>query len=225
MSKKVLDYKKEHKDLYMPKDKPMLIVIPSINFIMCDGTGDPNDNSDFQQAIGLLYGLSFTIKMSKMKGNQAEGYFEYVVPPLEGLWWIDEGGFSLEVRDNWKWTLMIRQPEFVNEDVFKWACSELIKKKREMPIEKVRFEPSPPGAEPANAANLFESGYNAISGSSIVLMARYFNGAVDVFAIWCALLGLGGHAIMSPARIGYLSSPMNAVPQPSNTKNISSLTR
>jgi hypothetical protein len=140
MNKKVLDYKKEYKDLYMPKDKPTLIVVPSINFFMCDGTGDPNDNSDFQQAIGLLYGLSFTIKMSKMKGNQAEGYFEYVVPPLEGLWWIDEGGFSLEVRDNWKWTLMIRQPEFVNEDVFKWACSELIKKKREMPIEKARFE-------------------------------------------------------------------------------------
>jgi hypothetical protein len=140
MNKKVLDYKKEYKNLYMPKDKPTLIVVPSANFIMCDGTGDPNDNSDFQQAIGLLYGLSFTIKMSKMKGNQAEGYFEYVVPPLEGLWWIDKGGFSLEVRDNWKWTLMIRQPEFVNEDVFKWACIELIKKKHEMPIEKVRFE-------------------------------------------------------------------------------------
>ena len=139
-NKKVLDYKKEFKDLYMPKDKPLLIMIPSMNFIMCDGTGDPNDNSDFQQAINLLYGLSFTIKMSKMKGNQPEGYFEYVVPPLEGLWWIDEGGFSFDVRDNWKWTLMIRQPEFVNKEVFKWACSELIKKKGEIPIEKVRFE-------------------------------------------------------------------------------------
>ena len=65
MNKKILDYKKEYKDLYMPKDKPTLIVVPSMNFIMCDGTGDPHDNSDFQQAIGLLYGLSFTIKMSK----------------------------------------------------------------------------------------------------------------------------------------------------------------
>jgi hypothetical protein len=139
-SKKVLDYKKEFRDFCMPKDKPLLIMIPSMNFIMCDGTGDPNDNSDFQQAINLLYGLSFTIKMSKMKGNQPEGYFEYVVPPLEGLWWIDEGGFSFDVRDNWKWTLMIRQPEFVNKEVFKWACSELIKKKGEIPIVKVRFE-------------------------------------------------------------------------------------
>jgi hypothetical protein len=139
-SKRVLDYKKEFKELYLPKNKPMLIMIPSINFIMCDGKGDPTDNYDFQQVVELLYGLSYTIKMSKMKGKQPEGYFEYVVPPLEGLWWIDGGEFSLEVRDNWKWTLMIRQPEFVNEEVLKWASNEIIKKKSKIPIEKVRFE-------------------------------------------------------------------------------------
>ena len=99
LSQKPFDYKKEYKDLYMPKDKPVLIDVPDMNFIMVDGSGDPNDNPDFQQAIELLYGLSFTIKMSKKKGKQPEGYFEYVVPPLEGLWWIDEGVFSLEVRD------------------------------------------------------------------------------------------------------------------------------
>jgi len=101
MSEKAIDYKKEYKDLYMPKDKPVLIEVPSMNFLMVDGSGDPNNNPGFQHAIELLYGLSFTIKMSKMKGNQPEGYFEYVVPPLEGLWWIDEGGFSFEMRDNW----------------------------------------------------------------------------------------------------------------------------
>ena len=140
MSKEVFDFKKEYKELYMPKDKPALIEIPSMNFLMVDGTGDPNGNAVFQQAVELLYGLSYTIKMSKMKGNQPEGYFEYVVPPLEGLWWIDEGKFSLEVRDNWKWTLMIRQPEFVNEKVFQWACDELARKKPELDTGKARFE-------------------------------------------------------------------------------------
>jgi len=139
MSDKAIDYKKEYKDLYMPKDKPVLIDVPSMNFIMVDGNGDPNNNPGFQQAIKLLYGLSFTIKMSKMKGNQPEGYFEYVVPPLEGLWWIDGGKFSFEMRDNWRWTLMIRQPEFVDEEVFKWACAELIRKKPELETEKGPF--------------------------------------------------------------------------------------
>lgn len=84
-SKRVLDYKKEFKDLYLPKDKPMLIMVPSMNFIMCDGKGDPNNSYEFKQAVELLYGLSYTIKMSKMKGKQPEGYFDYVVPPLEGF--------------------------------------------------------------------------------------------------------------------------------------------
>ena len=140
MSGKAFDYKKQYKELYMPKDKPVLIQVPYINFLMVDGSGDPNNNPDFQRAIELLYGLSFTIKMSKMNGKQPEGYFEYVVPPLEGLWWIDEGRFSFEMRDNWKWTLMIRQPDFVNEEVVSWASDELMKKKPELAIEKVRFE-------------------------------------------------------------------------------------
>jgi len=139
MVKKAFDFKKEYKDLYMPKDKPVLIEIPAMNFIMVNGSGDPNNNPDFEQAVEQLYGLSYTIKMSKMKGNQPKGYFEYIVPPLEGLWWIEEGGFSFEKRDNWKWTLMIRQPEFVNEEVFNWACDELMKKKPELSTENVRF--------------------------------------------------------------------------------------
>lgn len=140
MGEKAFDYRKEYKDLYMPKDKPVLIEIPLMNFIMTDGSGDPNNNPCFEQAVELLYGLSFTIKMSKMKENRPEGYFEYVVPPLEGLWWVDDGKFSLEKRDNWRWTLMIRQPEFVNENVFKWACGELSKKKPGLATEKARFE-------------------------------------------------------------------------------------
>lgn len=141
MSDKVFDYKKEYKDLYLPKDKPVLIEVPAIKFIMVDGNGDPNGNPDFQTATELLYGLSYAIKMSKMKGNQPEGYFEYAVPPLEGLWWIDGGRFSFDVRDNWKWTIMIRQPEFVDEEFFKWAAFvELPRKKPELPAGKARLE-------------------------------------------------------------------------------------
>lgn len=140
MAQKVFDYKKVYKDLYMPKDIPALIEVPKMNFIMVDGSGNPNNNPIFQQAIELLYGLSYTIKMSRKKGKQIEGYFDYVVPPLEGLWWIDEGSFSLENRDNWKWTLMIRQPEFVNEELLSWAAYELLKKKADMPVQRARFE-------------------------------------------------------------------------------------
>ena len=139
MSQKAFDYKKEYKELYMPKNKPMLIEVPTMNFVMVDGRGDPNNNPDFQKAVELLYGLAFTIKMSKKKGNQPKEYFEYVVPPLEGLWWVEDGEFCLEKRDNWKWSLMIRQPEFVNEEVFKWAGEELVRKKPEITTEKARF--------------------------------------------------------------------------------------
>lgn len=81
-----IDYKKEYKDLYLPKTNPMLIDVPSMKFIMVEGTGNPNDkDGEYQEAMQILYGLSFTIKMSKMGQNKIEGYFEYVVPPLEGL--------------------------------------------------------------------------------------------------------------------------------------------
>ncbi len=96
MGSKAFDYKKEYKDLYLPKDNPLLIDVPAINFIMVDGCGDPNNNQEFQEAVELLYGLSYIIKMSKSKGKQPEGYFEYVVPPLEGLWWVDKEGFPLK---------------------------------------------------------------------------------------------------------------------------------
>jgi hypothetical protein len=133
------DFKKEYRDLYLPGDKPGLVTVPAMNFIMLDGAGDPHSNDEFEQSVEVLYGLSYTIKMSKKKGSQPEGYFEYVVPPLEGLWWIGQGIFSLAERDNWQWTLMIRQPEFVTGEFFKWACGEFKKKKPGLPVEKARL--------------------------------------------------------------------------------------
>ncbi len=134
-----LDYKKEYKELYMPKNKPAKIQVPSMNFIMIDGGGDPN-GQEYNDAVSAIYGLAFTIKMSKMGKKDIEGYFEYVVPPLEGLWWCDERGFDLFKRDNWKWTSMIRQPEFVTKEVFEWAVSECMIKKPELKVSNARLE-------------------------------------------------------------------------------------
>lgn len=139
MTEKALDYKKEYKDLYLPKTTPVLVDVPAINFIMVNGKGDPN-SAEFQQAVELLYGLSFTIKMSKKKGREPQGYFDYVVLPLEGLWWIADGKFSFEQRENWLWTAMIRQPEFVDGEVFQWAQEALDEKKPGLAVEKAKLE-------------------------------------------------------------------------------------
>lgn len=135
------DYKKEYKDLYIPKRKPMIIEVPTMNFIMVDGQGTPR-SKEYQDAMQVLYSLSFTIKMSKMSGQQPDGYFEYVVPPLEGLWWCDGGRLDWNVpKTQWLWISMIRQPEFVTEEVFQWAVEECKKKKPDIDISKARFVP------------------------------------------------------------------------------------
>jgi hypothetical protein len=138
MSTKVFDFKKEYKDLYLPKE-PMLVQVTPMNFIMVDGSGDPNQPG-FTEAVELLYGLAYTIKMSKKSGMVIDGYFDYVVPPLEGLWWIEAGVFSMEQRENWKWTAMIRQPDFVTAEVFAWAKDQLAQKKPDLKVEKLYFE-------------------------------------------------------------------------------------
>jgi hypothetical protein len=137
-----LDYKKEYKNLYMPKNTPSKIDMPPINFIMVSGVGDPNEEGGaYQQAVGLLYALSYTIKMSRLGGKAPEGYFEYVVPPLEGLWWMAGGfkGVDFTRKSDFCWVSMIRQPEFVTPKVFGWACSEVRKKKGVDP-SPARFE-------------------------------------------------------------------------------------
>jgi len=134
-----IDYKKEYKDLYLPKQQPVLIHVPEISFFMVDGSGSPQ-GEEYQRAIQALYALSFTIKMSKMSGNQPEDYFEYVVPPLEGFWCIQEGSFDSKHKDKWTWTSVIRQPEFVTPQMFDWALEECRKKKPDIDISKVRFE-------------------------------------------------------------------------------------
>jgi len=137
-----LDYKKEYKDLYMPKTKPMIVNVPEMTFIMVDGKGDPNTSEEYKNAMEVLYGLSYSIKMSKMNGTQPEGYFEYVVPPLEGLWWGDEGyfdGTNIVDKNKFYWTSMIRQPEFVTQEVFEQAKETFAKKKPNVDTSKARL--------------------------------------------------------------------------------------
>lgn len=137
-----LDYKKEYKDLYRPKTKPSIIDVPEMLYIAVNGEGDPNTGKEYREALNILYALSYSIKMSKMNGTQPEGYFEYVIPPLEGLWYANGVAFDgLNVTDKskFKWISMIRQPEFVTEEVFEAAKTALQKKKPELDLSKARL--------------------------------------------------------------------------------------
>jgi hypothetical protein len=137
-----LDYKKKYKDLYVPKSKPVKILVPPMKFIMVEGTGDPNEEDGaYTNAVGLLYTLSYTIKMSTMSGSAPEGYFDYVVPPLEGLWWMADGlaGVDYSRKSDFCWVSMIRQPEFVTPEVFAWACAEA-RRKKDIDFSPARLE-------------------------------------------------------------------------------------
>lgn len=135
-----LDYKKQDKDLYLPKAEPVLIDVHNMKFIWVAGKGNPNsEKGEYQEALQLLYALSFTIKMSKMGTRKIENYFDYVVPPLEGFWWNDgEKNVDYEKKDKFMWILLIRQPEFVTKEVFEWACEE-VKNKKGINVEKAEF--------------------------------------------------------------------------------------
>ncbi len=127
------DFKKEYKEFYMPKAKPEIVTIPKMNYIAIRGKGNPNDeDGEYKKAIGLLYGIAFTIKMSKKGNRQMEGYFDYVVPPLEGFWW-QEGikGVDYGRKDDFNWISVIRLPDFVKKADFDWAIAEATNKKKE----------------------------------------------------------------------------------------------
>ena len=114
------DYKKEYKEFYMPKNKPEIVEVPEMNFIAVRGTGDPNEEGGaYKAAIGLLYGIAFTIKMSRKGSHEIEGYFDYVVPPLEGFW-RQEGieGIDYTRKADFRWISVIRLPDFVTKEDF-----------------------------------------------------------------------------------------------------------
>ena len=126
------DFKKEYKEFYLPKNKPGIVKIPPMNYIAVRGQGDPNvEDSEYKQSIGLLYGIAFTIKMSKKGDHKIDGYFDYVVPPLEGFW-RQEGitGIDYAHKENFRFISVIRLPDFVTKEDFEWAVQEAERKKK-----------------------------------------------------------------------------------------------
>ena len=135
------DYKKEYKEFYMPKNKPSIVEIPKMNYLAVRGKGNPNvEGGEYKESIGLLYAIAFTIKMSYKGTYKIDGYFEYVVPPLEGFWW-QEGknqGIDYKSKDKFNFISLIRLPDFVTKKDFDWAIEEA-KKKKKQDFSKVEF--------------------------------------------------------------------------------------
>ena len=125
------DYKKEYKELYMPKNKPEIVTVPKMNYIAVRGKGNPNEEDGaYQNAISVLYAVAYTLKMSYKTDYKIEGFFEYVVPPLEGFWWQeDNAGVDYTDKSKFNWISVIRLPDFVSQKDFDWAVETASKKK------------------------------------------------------------------------------------------------
>ena len=126
------DYKKEYKELYQPKRQPSVIQAPEMQYVAVEGRGDPNrPDGEYAAALGILYSISYAIKMSYKGARAIEGYFPYVVPPLEGLWWSKDGCLPADLpnKADFRWISMIRLPAFVTGEVFAWAQEEAARRK------------------------------------------------------------------------------------------------
>ena len=183
--KMAFDFKKEYKEFYMPKSKPEIVTVPKANYIAVRGKGDPNDEGGaYQQAVGILYAVAYTLKMGYKTDYRIEGFFDYVVPPLEGFWWQDGvGGIDYSDKSTFNWISVIRLPDFVTQKDFDWATGEAEKKKH-LDCSKAEFLTIDEGLcvqimhigpfddEPATVsmmnAYLLENGYeNDFSGSRL----------------------------------------------------------
>ncbi|MDE5783786.1 MAG: GyrI-like domain-containing protein [Prevotella sp.] len=125
------DYKKEYKEFYLPKAVPTVVDVPSMNYIAISGCGNPNEvDGEYQRALGILYPVAYTLKMSYKTDYRMDGFFEYVVPPLESLWWIDKDGSNdFTDKSAFRWIAMIRLPDFVKSKDVEWAKDEVRRKK------------------------------------------------------------------------------------------------
>lgn len=134
------DLKKEYKELYLPKNKPEIVNVPAVNFIAVRGTGNPNQpEGEYQKALGILYTVAYTLKMSYKTGHKIPGFFEYVVPPLEGFWWQDGiSGIDYSRKDTFQWISVIRLPDFITKEEVAWAVATAAEKKN-MDCSKAEF--------------------------------------------------------------------------------------
>lgn len=126
------DFKKEYKKFYRPKNKPEIVLVPKANYIAVRGRGNPNEEGGaYQRAVGVLYAVAYTLKMSYKTDYKIEGFFEYVVPPLEGFWWQEDvDGVDYSNKDTFNWISVIRLPDFITEENFTWAVETAAKKKK-----------------------------------------------------------------------------------------------
>lgn len=126
------DFKKEYKEFYMPKNRPEIVTVPKANYIAVRGTGDPNEEGGaYKQSIAVLYSVAYTLKMSYMTDYRIEGFFDYVVPPLEGFWWQDNvDGFDYNDKSSFNWISVIRLPDFITKKDFDWAVETATRKKK-----------------------------------------------------------------------------------------------
>lgn len=134
------DFKKYHKELYLPKDKPVIVNVPKINYLAVRGQGNPNNpDGEYAKSIQLLYGIAYTLRMSYKTDYKINGFFEYVVPPLEGFWWQENiKGVDYSDKDSFKFISLIRLPDFITQRDFDWAISTATKKKK-LDFTKVEF--------------------------------------------------------------------------------------
>jgi hypothetical protein len=189
-----IDYKKRLSEFYKASAKiPHIVDVPEMNFLMVDGQGDPNVSQEFQDAIEALYSLSYTLKFTIKKG---ESGVDYGVPPLEGLWWADDmSAFKSGRKDEWKWTLMIMQPEFVTPELVDAAIEKVRVKKNPAALSKVRFESFSEGA----AAQILHVGPYSEEGPTIEKLHAFIR---DV-----------GHEPAGKHHEIYLGDPRRAAPE------------
>lgn len=126
------DFKKEYKEFYLAKNEPQIVLVPPMNYVAVRGTGDPNEEGGaYKAAIAVLYAVAYTVKMSKMGDHRIDGYYDFVVPPLEGFWWQDGvQGVDYANKSSFHWISVIRLPDFVTQEDFDWAVAEATRKKK-----------------------------------------------------------------------------------------------
>lgn len=188
------DLKKELKDLYhAPRGNPVLVDVPPLRYVMVDGSGVPNDNQMFQEAMEALYGVSYTLKFTLKKGDRP---VDYIVMPLQGLWWIEDMEvFSLDRRGEWLWTLMILQPDEVTEEVFQQACEELRERKDPPGLPGLRFETLHEGL----SAQVMHVGPYSGEAPTIARLHEFITG--------------GGHSFRGKHHEIYLGNPRRTAPE------------
>jgi hypothetical protein len=165
-----IDFKKKYKHLYQPSTKEVVLVdVPAMNYLMVDGAGDPNNSPAYADGVEVLFAISYAVKFMVKKGDLA---IDYGVMPLEGLWWTDNmANFSIEDKSNWKWTIMMMQPEFVTKQMIDKAITDVTKKKNLLAISRVRFESFSEG----KCAQILHVGPFSTEGPTIQRMYQFID--------------------------------------------------